>query len=160
MKKAIQFSVFLANKAGVLSHLFRELSKAKVNIQALALMDAAEHGVLRLVTDDTDEARRVISSLNLPITETDCLAITLANRPGAVADVCEKLSAAHVSINYLYCTTGAAGGKTVAIIKVPDLKKAMKVLEDSRPAARDMKVKLRHKRHKPNSGVAGGGKMR
>ena len=144
MEKVTQFSIFLANKAGVLSQIFREMAKSKVNISALALMDAAEHGVLRMVTSDADEARRGLSGLNLPVTETDCLAVTLANKPGAVADVCEKLAESHINVSYLYCTAGAPGGKTLAVLKVPDIKKAIKVLENSsKTTGRDMKAKLR-----------------
>jgi len=146
MEKATQFSIFLANKAGVLSKIFRQCAGAKVNITALAMMDAAEHGVLRMVTNNADEARRVLSSLNLPVTETDCLCVTLSNRPGAVADICEKLAAAHINVSYLYCTTGAKGGKTVVIMKVPDIKKAIKKLEETKFTSRDMKSKLRRPR--------------
>ncbi len=146
MEKVTQFSIFLANKAGVLSRIFREMAKAKVNISALAMMDAAEHGVLRMVTEDAETARRTLSGLNLPITETDCLAITLANRPGAVADICEKLATEHINVSYLYCTTGASGGKTLAVLKVPEIKKAMKVLENHKPGTRDKKPSVRSPR--------------
>ncbi|MCG3131583.1 MAG: hypothetical protein FLDDKLPJ_02387 [Phycisphaerae bacterium] len=148
MEKVTQFSIFLANKAGVLSRIFREMARTKVNISALAMMDAAEHGVLRMVTDEPETARRTLGSLNLPITETDCLAVTLANRPGAVADICEKLANEHINVSYLYCTTGAAGGKTLAVLKVPDIKKAMKVLENNKPASRDEKPVVRSPRMK------------
>ena len=39
--------------------------------------------------------------------------------------------------------TGARGGKTVVVLKVPDIKKAIKILEASRTTRRDMKIKLR-----------------
>jgi len=143
VEKLIQFSIFLVNKPGVLSMIFRELAKAKVNITTVAMMDSMEHGVLRIIVDDPLRARPVLRRLNIPVAETDVLAITLPNRPGAAADLCEKLSAAHVTIGYMYCTAGAAGGKTVVVIKVPDIKKAVKVLENSKPTRRDMKIKLR-----------------
>jgi hypothetical protein len=143
MEKYVQFSVFLVNKPGVLSQIFRELAKAKINITTIAMMDSMEHGVLRMIVDDPVSARPVLHRLNIPVTETDVLAVTLANRPGAAADLCERLSAAHMNIGYMYCTSGAAGGKTVVVCKVPDIKKAIKVLEDNRNNRRDMKIKLR-----------------
>jgi len=143
MQKVVQYSVFLANKAGVLSQIFRALAKAKVNISALSLMDAAEHGVLRMITDQSDSARQVLHGLNVPVTETDVLSVQLPNRPGAVADICDRLAGAKVSVSYLYCTTGAPNGKAVAVFKVPDIKKAMKVLDGNRTPHRDMKIKLR-----------------
>lgn len=143
MQTYVQFSVFLVNKPGVLSQIFRELAKAKINITSIVMMDSVEHGVLRMIVEDPREARTILKKLNVPVTETDVLAVTLSNRPGAVADVCERLSAAHVTIGYMYCTTGARGGKTLVVIKVPDIKKAIKVLEASKTTRRDMKIKLR-----------------
>jgi len=50
---------------------------------------------------------------------------------------------ANISISYMYCTGGAAGGKTVVVLKVTDIKKATKVLEGIKSTRRDMKIKLR-----------------
>ena len=143
MEKYVQFSIFLVNKPGVLSQIFRELAKSKINVTSLAMMDSMEHGVLRLIADNAEAARPVFQKLNVPVTETDVLGVTLSNRPGAAADLCDRLSAAHVHIGYMYCTTGARGGKTIVVLKVPDIKKAIKSLESPRATRRDMKVKLR-----------------
>jgi hypothetical protein len=144
METCVQFSVFLPNKPGVLSQVFRELGRAKVNITNIAMMDSTEHGVLRMVVDNVPVARSVLAKLNIPVTEAEVLAIELPNRPGAAADLCEKLSGAHINIGYLYCTTGGRSGRTTVVIKVPDNRKAIKVLENSTKAPRrDMKIKLR-----------------
>ena len=143
MERCVQFSIFLVNKPGVLSRIFRELAKAKVNMTNIAMMDSMEHGVLRMVVDDPAAARPVLGRLNIPVAETDVLAVTLSNRPGAAADLCERLADSHISVSYMYCTGGAAGGKTVVVLKVPDIKKAIKVLEGGKNTRRDMKIKLR-----------------
>lgn len=143
MEKLLQFSLFLTNKHGVLTQIFRELAKAKVNIAGMAMMDSVEHGVLRMIVDDPALARSVFRKLNVQAAESDVLAVALANRPGAVADICEKLTAAHVNVGYLYCTTGARGGKATVYLNVPSIKKAVKVLEAGKTTRRDMKVKLR-----------------
>jgi len=143
MERCVQFSIFLVNKPGVLTQIFRELAKGKVNITNIAMMDSMEHGVLRMVVDDPVAARPVLAKLNIPMAETDVLAVTLPNRPGAAADLCERLADAHTNISYMYCTGGAAGGKTVVVLKVQDIKKATKVLEGGKSTRRDMKIKLR-----------------
>ena len=143
MERFVQFSIFLVNKPGVLTQIFRELAKAKVNITNIAMMDSMEHGVLRMVVDDPVAARPVLAKLNIPMAETDVLAVALPNRPGAAADLCERLADAHINISYMYCTGGAAGGRTVVVLKVPDIKKAIKVLEGVKNTRRDMKIKLR-----------------
>lgn len=143
MEKRVQFSIFLVNKPGVLPQIFRELAKVKLNVTSLVMMDSMEQGVLRMIVEDPKTARSIFSQLNVPVTETDVLAVELANRPGAAADLCERLAASHINIGYMYCTTGARGGKSLVVLKVPDLKKAIKVLKSGKSTRRDMKVKLR-----------------
>ena len=143
MKEMTQFSIFLVNKPGVLSQIFRELAKAKVNVSSIAMMDSMEHGVLRMVVEDPAEARPVFQTLNVPVKETEVLGVMLSNRPGAAADLCERLATKHITVGYMYCTSGARGGKTLVVLKVPDITKAMRVLEAGKNTRRDMKVKLR-----------------
>ena len=143
MELVTQFSVFLVNKPGVLAQVTRQIAQVKTNVLAMTMADSSEHGVLRLVGADPVKLRTALAKLNLPTTETDVLLVTIANRTGALADVCQKLATAHINISYAYCTTGAAGGKTKAIFKVADTKKAVKVLKEKTPKHRDNKNKLR-----------------
>ena len=124
-----QFSVFLVNKPGVLAVVTGALAKAKVNVTALTLMDSVEHGVLRLVTDNTVGARKVLGASHDEWAESDVLVMELDNSPGAFAKVTNILADAHINISYAYCTGGAVGGRTTAVFKVADIKKAKKLLE-------------------------------
>ena len=128
MYKAPQFSVFMVNKPGVLALALGEFAKAKINITAITMMDSAEHGVMRVVFENPDKAREVLSKLNMPYNETDVLCVDLANRAGELAVVAEKLAKGHINISYAYCTAGGKGGRTTGVLKVSDVKKAMKLL--------------------------------
>lgn len=139
IKTAVQFSVFLVNKPGVLAQVTAALGEAKVNIVAMTLVDSQEHGVLRMVMDDDATARHVLARLNLPMTETEVLCLDLSNRPGALSDVATLLGKAHVNINYAYCTSGAPGGRTTGIFKVADPKKAVAVLKPHAEKGKDHK---------------------
>ncbi len=140
VKPVKQFSVFLINKPGILSKVCDELADKKVNVSALTLMDSVEHGVFRLVAEDEKQARAVLSRLNIPTTETDVLCVEMPNRPGAMADICSKLNAQHLSIKYAYVTSGAPGGRTIGIFKVDNIKKALKVLSDRKPGRKEKLV--------------------
>lgn len=131
-----QFSIFLINKPGVLATVTSALAKARVNMVALALMDSGEHGALRIVCDSPDKAREVLGKAYDRWTETDVLVMELGNEAGSFAKVAKKLSIEHVNIVYAYCTAGAPGGKTTAVFKVTDLKKAQKVLATSKSAGK------------------------
>jgi len=145
MYTGTQFSVFLVDKPGVLVQVTDKLAQAKVNIAALTLMDSVEHGVFRIVCDDADRARAALRSLNIPMTETEVLMVELPNRPGAMADLCAKLGADHISIKYAYLTAGAPGGRTLGIFKVSDLKKALKTV-DTRANRKKADLNLRRPR--------------
>jgi hypothetical protein len=129
VRSAVQFSVFLVNKPGVLAQVTRSLAEEKVNILAMTLVDSQEHGVLRIVGEDTKLTRAVLSKLNLPMTETEVLSVDLPNQAGALAEVATVLGKNHININYAYCTSGAPGGRTTGIFKTGDQAKAQHLLE-------------------------------
>ena len=128
MEIQTQFSVYLINKPGVLAAVTGALAKAKINILALALMDAGEHGALRIVCDDAAKTRDVLGKTHDRWTEAEVLVLELENQPGAFASVAKKLAENHVNITYAYCSSGARGGRTTAVFKLSDLKKARKLL--------------------------------
>jgi len=136
MEIRTQFSIFLINKPGVLAGVTGALAKARVNIIALALMDAGEHGTLRIVCDDAEKTRQVLGKAHDRWTESDVLVLELVNTPGAFAAVSERLAAEHVNITYAYCTGGAPKGRTTAVFKVADLKKAQRILEAAQKSRR------------------------
>jgi hypothetical protein len=129
MYTATQFSIFMVNKPGVLAQVLGEFAQAKINIIAMTMMDSMEHGVMRVVLAAPEKAKKVLSKLNMPYSETNVLCITLTNKSGALASVAEKLAKNHINISYAYCTAGAKGGRTTGILKVANIKKAMKVLQ-------------------------------
>jgi len=124
-----QFSIFMVNKPGVLAQVLSEFARAKINIIAMTMMDSVEHGVMRVVFAAPKKAKEVLAKLNMPYNETEVLCVTLDNKSGALATVAEKLARNHINISYAYCTAGAKGGRTTGILKVADVKKAIRVLQ-------------------------------
>jgi len=143
MQTHTQFSIFLVNNPGVLAGVTGALAKAKVNILALTLADSGEHGVLRLVCLDPETTRKVLGQAHDRWTETEVLVLELDNKPGAFARVAQQLADEHVNISYAYCTGGARGGKTTAVFKVADLKKAEKILAPSRAERKEERTTVK-----------------
>ncbi len=54
-----------------------------------------------------------------------CAVLTLF---GALAVVVKKLAKSHMNISYAYYTAGAKGGQATVVLKVADVKKAMRIL--------------------------------
>jgi len=124
-----QFSIFMVNKPGVLAQVLGEFARARINVIAMTMMDSAEHGVMRVVFASPKKAKEILSKLNMPYNEAEVLCVNLANRAGALATVAEKLARNHINISYAYCTAGAKGGRTTGVLKVADVKKAVRVLQ-------------------------------
>jgi hypothetical protein len=128
---ATQFSIFMVNKPGVLAQVLGEFAQAKINIVAMTMMDSVEHGVMRIVFAGVEGAKEALSKLNMPYNETDVLCVNLTNKSGALAAVAERLAKNHINISYAYCTAGAKGGRTTGVLKVADVKKAMRILKQN-----------------------------
>jgi len=65
MQTAKQFSVSLVNKPGRLADLLATLSKEKVGLRALTVMDSGERGTLRMVPDDFALASEILDRINI-----------------------------------------------------------------------------------------------
>lgn len=126
---APQFSIFMVNKPGVLAQVLGEFARAKINVIAMTMTDSVEHGVMRVVCATPQRAKQVLSKLNMPYSQTDVLCVTLDNKAGALAGVAERLAKNHINISYAYCTAGAKGGRTTGVLKIADVKKAMRILQ-------------------------------
>jgi len=141
MQTAKQLSVSLVNKPGRLAAMLTALSKGKVGFEALAVMDSGDRGTVRFVPekDHLTAATEVLDRLNVRYEANDVLMVEIPNQPGAFRNICERLAADHLNIDYAYASfagRGAKGGGT-AIIKVNNLGKAQKLLsENGAPVAR------------------------
>ena len=121
----------MVNKPGVLAQVLGEFAKAKINVIAMTMMDSVEHGVMRVVFASPKRAKEVLAKLNMPYNETEVLCVNLDNKSGALATVAEKLAKSHINISYAYCTAGAKGGRTTGVLKVANVQKAMRVLQQN-----------------------------
>jgi hypothetical protein len=130
-----QISVWLENKPGRLATVCTALYKDRINIAAVTVAESKDRSVLRMVTDNLAETRKILKALNFPYEENDVVIVELRNQPGALAQVCEQLAKEHINIEYAYCSAGGRNGKTVGIFKVSNAPKTLKVLAET-PATR------------------------
>ena len=128
MQLATQLALFLDNRPGTLERVCDALSEAKINIYAIATSDTVDHSVVRMVVSDPSKAMSVFEEHGTLVVETDVLMIEGDNKPGSLAKICSRLSAAKVNIEYCYCATPPDARKGLLILRVNNAKKAMKVL--------------------------------
>jgi hypothetical protein len=100
--KLKQLSVFLENKPGALSEPCRLLAKAGINIQTFSLADTREFGILRLVVEEADRARRLLQRNGFAVKVTDVVALEVADRPGGLAAILDALDGTGINVEYAY----------------------------------------------------------
>ena len=131
MQTTRQLSVTLVNKPGRLASLLASLSKGKVGFRALSVMDTGERGTLRFVPDNLSVAIEVLDRASVSYDVTEVLLVEVPTQAGGFRNVCERLAADHLNIDYAYSSfdpfQGARGGIS-AVIKVNDLAKAKRTL--------------------------------
>jgi hypothetical protein len=126
-----EITAYLENKPGRLAKICSALAHEKINIQALSVMDTPDRSVLRLVTDDLEPTRRVLTAVGAESESREVLAVEIDNRPGALARILERLAEEHINIEYAYLAPGAAPGRALGIFHMSNPKRAMQILNES-----------------------------
>jgi hypothetical protein len=123
-----EVTAYLENKPGRLAKICSALAHEKINIQALSVMDTPDRSVLRLVTDDLEPTRKVLTSLGTEHEHNEVLAVPMENRPGALARVLERLAEEHINVEYAYVAAGVSQGKTLGIFHTSNPRRALQIL--------------------------------
>lgn len=125
-----QLSIFVENKFGRLEAIVDCLSKNNINLRALSLADTADYGVLRVIVDDAEKAKKALNDMGVIAKLTDVVAVYLDDRSGGLASVLSILKDAEISIEYMYAFLGRKEGKALMVLKAEDEAYAEKVLAD------------------------------
>lgn len=97
----IQFSVFLDNRVGKLLEILDIFHEQTPRIVGLSIMDSTDYAVVRLLTSNADEARKLLRDAGVAFSEADLLAVRLTHNR-TMADLCRCLLTAELSIHYAY----------------------------------------------------------
>jgi hypothetical protein len=117
----------MANTPGQLARLGAALARAKVNIEAISVVDSSEVGVVRLLTSSASKARSALKKAGLGVVQQPVLVLKLPNEPGALSRAARKLAAAKINIDYVYGSAAGAGKMSTIVFGVSDIGKAVKV---------------------------------
>jgi len=126
-----QLSIFVENKFGRLEAILDCLSQNNINLKALSLADTADYGVLRVIVDDAEKAKKVLNEAGVIAKLTDVVAVYIDDRSGGLASVLSILKNAQISIEYMYAFLGRTEGKALMVLKAEDEAKTEKVLAEN-----------------------------
>jgi hypothetical protein len=122
------FAIHLTHRPGELVRVSHALARAGVNLKSVAGMAVGNQGLLHLIPDDIDAARRALQESNIPFEESEVVTVLLENQAGELENVADKLSSAGLNLQAVY-VVGLDGDLVELAIVADDPKKAKKVLE-------------------------------
>ncbi len=123
-----QISIFLENKSGRLADVTSVLSQAGINIRALYLADTADFGILRLIVDDTEKARRALRENGFTVEKTAVVAIEVPDKPGGLAGILNAIKAEGINVEYMYAFVEKSGENAIVIFRFDELDRSVTVL--------------------------------
>ena len=119
-----QISIFLENKPGQLSAICRALADAEINIVTLSLADTADFGIVRIIVDDHEKAKGVLTEKGHVVNVREVIAVCVPDRPGGMAEVMQVIDSAGANIEYSYAFAFHRGEKAVLVFRFTDNVKA------------------------------------
>lgn len=124
-----QISIFLENRAGQLSEITKILSENSIDLKALNIAETADYGILRIISDDSDKAAKLLRDNGFIVTETPVAAAAVPNKVGGLNDLLNIISKEEIDIEYMYSVFGQKDGLAYMIFKVKDVEAFISVLE-------------------------------
>ena len=125
-----QISIFLENRVGRLQEVAGILAKADINIRALSLADTSDFGILRLIVNKPDEARRILHQKGFTVKEHEVIAAEVEDCPGGLAKILDVFCTSGISVEYMYAFVKPKTDRAVMIFRVASNAKAIKNLQD------------------------------
>ncbi|HHW11080.1 MAG TPA: ACT domain-containing protein [Firmicutes bacterium] len=129
--KIQQLSVFLENKPGRLSSVCNALAAAGINLSTLTLADTHQFGILRLIVQNWQEAKKVLEDGGYTVTVSDVVAVAVADRPGGLASILSIIESAGISVEYMYAFTVKCDEHAVLVFRFDQMDKAVALLKEA-----------------------------
>lgn len=130
-KRIRQVSVFLENRSGRMAKITTALGQEGVDIRALALADASDFGILRLVLTDTEKGVSILKAKGFTVRVTDVIAVKVDDHPGGLGALLTILENAGLNLEYVYMLNHQTPDQAVFIFRFDNPDKALDVLSSN-----------------------------
>ena len=127
-----QISVFLENEKGKFAEIARLLGNNGINMKAFTVSETQDFGIARIIVerDQIERAFNLIKANAYAGTMTQVVYLECANKPGAMAEAMEKLSAAGISVEYMYAFTDSSSEFSRVIIRPDNTELANQIIQE------------------------------
>lgn len=119
---AVEFTVRLENRPGMLAHLGHVLGDAGINIDAVHQMSFGDESIVQFVPADVEGTVAALRGARIAFSQREVLVVNILDEPGTLGDVAMVMADAGINIDSVYVLT--TGG---VVLSVDDLAGAQQV---------------------------------
>lgn len=120
----VQFSVFTENRMGRLHDVIEIFNRKNVHVLALTALDTTDAAILRIIVDDHDLARDLLTEHQFPFTESELLVVEI-DSDSKLKGVLSALLEAEVNIHYVYSFIAQPQGRSALALSIEDTEVAI-----------------------------------
>lgn len=120
-----QLVVTAANRPGTLARVCETLAAGRINITGLDCSGPQRQ--IRLLVNSPAKAARVLKKAGVRARVENVIAVTLADRPGALGRLARKLARARININYGYATVPRGARRATIVFGVGNTRRAARL---------------------------------
>lgn len=125
-----QLSVFVQNEIGSLAGVTSVLKQNMINLRAIASFDTPEFAILRIVVDQPEKAKVLLTENGFAVKVSEAVAVELEDKPGELDTMLHVIAEAKIGINYIYSIVLRNGKAPLIILNTDDLSKTSTVLKE------------------------------
>ena len=126
-----QLTVFVENKQGTVVSVTDTLAAHNVNLRALSIAETEGFGILRLIVDNEEAAKKVLAEEGYLIKITEVVGVKIGDAPGKLTEALRVLNKADINMEYLYDFIARTEKHAYVVLRVQDNTKAESVLEQA-----------------------------
>jgi hypothetical protein len=127
-----QQSVFIENRVGQLLRLTKLFDQSDIRILAVSVVYSVDCAIVRMVLDDPDEGRKVLTDHDFPVSETELIAVSLPHGKRALLHTWAALLGGEVNIHYVYPLLVRPKGHAAMAVCCDNVEQAIQVLRDKK----------------------------
>ena len=126
-----QLTVFVQNSKGTIVSVTDTLAKNNINLRALSIAETKDFGILRLIVNDTDVAKKILAEDGYLIKTIDVIGVKIGDEPGKLTSALAVLDKASINVEYLYAFMARTEKHAYVVLRVEDNALAEKALVDA-----------------------------
>ena len=126
-----QLTVFVQNSKGTIVSVTDTLANNNINLRALSIAETKDFGILRLIVNDTDLAKKILAEDGYLIKTIDVIGVKIGDEPGKLTSALAVLDKASINVEYLYAFMARTEKHAYVVLRVEDNALAEKALVDA-----------------------------